>query len=139
MDVALRGLGEYPGYYCYDCNRPSWLPYWIDDITEESCNLSISNIVADITSCVAGSADCGAPPNPNPAICGPGVGGPPLAAGNSTADVAPIATTTIPQAIGQAAGSIVGGVASGVASGFDFSAYTLPLIAIALVIYMVKK
>lgn len=121
MEVALRqravGLGEYPGYFCYDAARPSILPYWLDDFTESACKYSISNIVADVTSCLAGSPDCGAPPNPNPAISGPGAGGPALNAGNSTASIDPIQTVTIPEAIGQAAGQTVGGIISGAATG----------------------
>lgn len=32
-----RGLGLYPSDPCYDPNRPSILPYWIDDLTESAC------------------------------------------------------------------------------------------------------
>ncbi len=98
------GLGEYPGYYCYDASRPSWLPYWIDTFTEEACNLSPTNLVADAASCLNPlSADCSIPTNPNPLISGPGVGGPPLAAGNSTAGVDPIVTNDIATNVGQTA------------------------------------
>jgi hypothetical protein len=141
MQVALRGLGEYPGYYCYDANRPSWLPYWVDSFTEEQCNLSPSNIAGSIASCLNPlSADCSTPANPNPLISGPGVGGPPLAAGNSTAGVAPIATLTAGENIGQAVGSTVTGLASGLATGAA-SALTLPLVLIGglLLLFMVAK
>jgi hypothetical protein len=141
MQVALRGLGEYPGYYCYDANRPSWLPYWIDSFTEEQCNLSPSNIAGSIASCLNPlSADCSTPQNPNPLISGPGVGGPPLAAGNSTASVAPIVTQDIGTNIGQAIGSTVTGVVGGVATGAA-SALTLPLVLIGglVLLFMVAK
>ncbi len=123
MEVALRqrpaGMGEYPGYYCYDAARPSWLPYWLDDTTESACKYSISTIVGNVASCVTGSPNCGAPPNPNPAVSGPGAGGPPLAAGNSTASSDPIATPSIPTEIGQAIGTVIGGASAGAASGLS--------------------
>lgn len=31
------GVGVYPGSPCYDPDRPSWLPYWIDDLSESGC------------------------------------------------------------------------------------------------------
>src|SRR5271170_1740018 len=37
MRVARRSLGMYPDETCFDPNRPSWLPYWIDDLTETAC------------------------------------------------------------------------------------------------------
>jgi hypothetical protein len=131
MEVALRGvqgLGEYPGYYCYDANRPSWLPYWIDDFAEEECNLSPSNIASSIASCLNPlSADCSTPTNPNPLVSGPGTGGPALAAGNSTAGVDPIVSQDIGTNIGQAVGSTITGAASGLVTGAA-SALTLPLL-----------
>lgn len=40
------GLGMYPGTPtqepCYDPNRPSWLPYWLDTFSEEECWLERS-------------------------------------------------------------------------------------------------
>lgn len=33
------GLGEYPGYVCYDASRPSWLPNWLDTWAESACKL----------------------------------------------------------------------------------------------------
>jgi hypothetical protein len=141
MEVALRGLGEYPGYYCYDANRPSWVPYWIDTFTEEQCNLTPRNMVAGIASCINPlSADCSVPANPNPLISGPGVGGPPLAGGNSTAGVDPIATNDVATNVGQAVGSTVTGLASGLATGAA-SALSLPLVLIGglLLLFMVAK
>lgn len=32
----LKGLGAYPSDSYYDPDRPSWLPYWIDTLTESS-------------------------------------------------------------------------------------------------------
>lgn len=76
--AGRRGLGEYPGYYCYDNNRPSWLPYWIDDLTESECKYSPSTIAGNIKACVTGDPSCGAPTpqQANPALPGPGVTGP---------------------------------------------------------------
>ncbi len=43
---AVTGLGVYPGTPtqepCYDPNRPSWLPYWLDTFSEEECWLERS-------------------------------------------------------------------------------------------------
>ena len=36
MYHSLSGLGAYPTDSYYDPNRPSWLPYWIDDPTESA-------------------------------------------------------------------------------------------------------
>lgn len=138
MEVALRGIGEYPGYYCYDATRPSWLPYWIDDFSEEQCNLNPSNIVSSIASCINPlSADCSTPTNPNPLVSGPGTGGPALAAGNSTAGVDPIVTQDAATNVGQAVGSVVTGAASGLVTGAA-SAFTLPLMILAGVVLFVS-
>ena len=32
-----RGVGTYPDETCFDAQRPSWLPYWLDDFTESGC------------------------------------------------------------------------------------------------------
>lgn len=37
MRVALGALGLDPTNSCYDANRPSWLPYWINDSVEQAC------------------------------------------------------------------------------------------------------
>ena len=75
-----RGLGEAPGYYCYDANRPSWLPYWVDDITESLCKWSPSTIGKQLTDCTLGlnSSLCQTPTatQANPTVSGPGVAGP---------------------------------------------------------------
>lgn len=34
----------YPDNPCYDASRPSWLPYWLDDITESNCKYPTSLI-----------------------------------------------------------------------------------------------
>lgn len=36
-----RGVGMYPDEACFDTTRPSWLPYWIDDLTESSCKVNL--------------------------------------------------------------------------------------------------
>ncbi len=43
-----RGLGLYPGDPCYDPDRPSWLPYWIDDFTESDCFYNAPNVIAAV-------------------------------------------------------------------------------------------
>jgi hypothetical protein len=142
MQLSLRGLGEYPGYYCYDAGRPSWLPYWLDDWTESTCKARPSTIIGNVTSCLNPlSADCSTPTNPNPNISGPGAGGPPLAAGNSTASVEPIVTPDIPTAIGQTIGATVGGATSGLVTGLSDSISPWVMIAglSILVLLLVKR
>jgi len=43
--ISLTGLGLYPGDPCYDPNRPSLLPYWIDDFTESECYYNSTSIL----------------------------------------------------------------------------------------------
>jgi hypothetical protein len=78
MPYGLRGLGEYPGYYCYDANRPSWLPYWIDDFTESGCKWNPGTIAGNIKACATGDPSCGTPTpeQANPNLSGPGVAKP---------------------------------------------------------------
>lgn len=73
--VRKRGMGEYPGYYCYDAARPSWLPYWIDDFTESTCKYSPSTIAGNIKACVTGDSSCGTPTEAqaDPTLSGAGV------------------------------------------------------------------
>jgi len=78
--AGLGGLGEYPGYYCYDANRPSWLPYWIDDLTESACKWNPKTIAGNLYACTIGSTlgdpSCATPPpgwSPDPTVSGPGV------------------------------------------------------------------
>ena len=40
----MSGFGVYPGDPCYDQDRPTWLPYWLDDFTESDCKWGASNI-----------------------------------------------------------------------------------------------
>lgn len=38
MKVQRRGaLGVYPGDPCYDPGRAWWLPYWVDNVSENAC------------------------------------------------------------------------------------------------------
>jgi len=30
----------YPDETCFDPSRPSWLPYWLDDLTESKCKIN---------------------------------------------------------------------------------------------------
>jgi hypothetical protein len=70
-----RGMGEYPGYYCYDANRPALLPYWLDDFTESACKWNPSTIAGNIYKCAAGDPTCGTPSGAalDPTLSGPGV------------------------------------------------------------------
>jgi hypothetical protein len=46
----MSGLAEYPGYVCYDATRPSWLPYWLDTLGEETCKLS--QVAGNVKACL---------------------------------------------------------------------------------------
>jgi hypothetical protein len=73
-----RGMGEYPGYYCYDAARPSWLPYWLDSVAESKCKYTPATIAGNIKACVSGDPSCN-PPTPaqqNPDVSGAGVAAP---------------------------------------------------------------
>lgn len=51
------GMGEYPGFYCYDKDRPSWMPYWWDTWGESVCK--VKAVPGNIFSCVNPlSTDC---------------------------------------------------------------------------------
>ncbi len=78
MMLKPASLGEYPGYYCYDADRPSWLPYWLDDFTESACKYSPSTIAGNIYHCVTGQPDCAEPTGTalDPTKSGPGVAKP---------------------------------------------------------------
>jgi hypothetical protein len=39
----MTGLGLNPGDPCYDPTRPSWLPYWFNDIQESECESGTTN------------------------------------------------------------------------------------------------
>ena len=90
------GLGEYPGYYCYDADRPSWLPYWLDDFTESACKWNPKTIGGNIAACATGDPSCGTPTpeQADPSKSGPGVAAPgqptnvPVCTGVTSLDVA---------------------------------------------------
>lgn len=42
-----RGMGVYPDQPCYDPQRPTWMPYWLDDLTESSCKYP-NGVLADL-------------------------------------------------------------------------------------------
>lgn len=42
--VIPVGFGAYPGDPCFDPDRPSWLPYWLDDFTESECKYNATSI-----------------------------------------------------------------------------------------------
>jgi len=71
----LGGLGEYPGYYCYDANRPSWLPYWIDSVNESMCRWNPKTVGGNLYYCLSGDPSCSNPSEAemNPALSGPGI------------------------------------------------------------------
>ena len=91
-----RGVGEYPGYYCYDAARPSWLPYWIDDFTESACKWNPKTVAGNIAACATGDPSCGTPTpaQADPSKSGPGVAAPgeatnvPVCTGAYSLDVA---------------------------------------------------
>jgi hypothetical protein len=76
--ISQKGLGEYPGYYCYDAQRPSWLPYWLDDITESGCKWNPKTIAGNLSACLTNDPSCNAPSGSqlDPNKSGPGVAGP---------------------------------------------------------------
>lgn len=41
-----RGLGADPSNPCYDPNRPSWMPYWLNDGNETACLNAAGNPVS---------------------------------------------------------------------------------------------
>jgi len=81
----VSGLGEYPGYVCYDATRPSWLPNWLDTPTESLCKLKQApgNIAACLnplaTNCAPDSLVnlnvASATPNLDPTVSGAGIVG----------------------------------------------------------------
>lgn len=74
----FRGVGEAPGYYCYDANRPSWLPYWIDTPTESACKYNPKTIAGNLVYCLTGDPSCGKPSAAaaDPTLSGPGIAAP---------------------------------------------------------------
>lgn len=50
-----RGMSAYPTDSYYDPDRPSWLPYWIDDPTESLAKYNASNLL-QATANAAGTA-----------------------------------------------------------------------------------
>lgn len=36
MYQSMRGLAAYPTDSYYDPNRPAWMPFWLDDLTESA-------------------------------------------------------------------------------------------------------
>src|SRR5882672_5357557 len=39
--IPRRGLSAYPDQACYDPQRPTWLPNWLDDLTESGCKVNL--------------------------------------------------------------------------------------------------
>lgn len=76
-NIRRRGVGEYPGYYCFDANRPSWVPYWFDTPTESACKWNPGTIIGNIAACSTGASSCSPPTaaQQNPALSGPGIVG----------------------------------------------------------------
>jgi hypothetical protein len=53
--MYTRGVGAYPDDPYYDVNRPSWLPYWIDDSAESAMKYGSTSTVGQMGG-VVGSA-----------------------------------------------------------------------------------
>lgn len=75
MILRRRGVGEYPGYYCYDAGRPSWLPYWLDSVSESMCKWSPVTVTGNLRACLGGSPTCKNPSiaQQDPELSGPGI------------------------------------------------------------------
>lgn len=95
---SLSGIGAYPTDPCYDPDRPSWLPYWLDDFTESDCKYNATNI---------GGAVVGAIENPGQVATN--VGG------------------VIGQGAGAAVGDVASGVAAGVTGAANATVSNLTL------------
>lgn len=54
--MSLMGIGMYPTDPCYDQDRPSWLPYWIDDSTESACYYGTDSLLGQMGGVVGGAA-----------------------------------------------------------------------------------
>ena len=39
--AGVVSLGMYPDETCFDPTRSSWLPYWLDDLTESKCKMNL--------------------------------------------------------------------------------------------------
>lgn len=58
--MYARGVGAYPTDSYYDPDRPSWLPYWIDDLTESAAKYNSPTIAGQMGGVVgAGVATVG--------------------------------------------------------------------------------
>ena len=53
--MYTRGVGAYPDDPYYDVNRPSWLPYWIDDSAESAMKYGTTSTIGQMGG-VVGSA-----------------------------------------------------------------------------------
>ena len=60
--MMLGSLGMYPDQTCFDPTRPSWLPYWLDDLTESNCKANLL-LTGNTTGNTAPATD----PNADPA------------------------------------------------------------------------
>jgi len=55
-------LGQYPDQTCFDANRAGWLPYWIDNLTENKCRMNLI-ISGNTTGNIAQPGDPSADPS----------------------------------------------------------------------------
>jgi hypothetical protein len=53
--MTIGSVGAYPDQEWYDPNRPSWLPYWLDDFTESEAKYNAQNLL-QATANAAGDA-----------------------------------------------------------------------------------
>jgi hypothetical protein len=54
--MSLVGVGMYPTDPCFDPNRASWLPYWIDNTTESACYYGTDSLLGQMGGVVGGAA-----------------------------------------------------------------------------------
>lgn len=43
--MTIGNIGAYPDQEWYDPDRPSWLPYWLDDFTESEAKYNAQNLL----------------------------------------------------------------------------------------------
>lgn len=54
--MYMRGVGAYPTDSYFDPDRPSWLPYWIDDFTESAAKYGTTSLPGQMGGVVGSAA-----------------------------------------------------------------------------------